>query len=274
MTTIGINPDCPAGIHLLADHLDTALAVGEDLLALVLPPRADLDEADPETAPEAIDQFVRRLRELEAALLMRVLQARRRATEIGRADSSLRGAANLFRAQTAVLVELIEIVDRRAPGGLCGSNDGLSYLRSRGLLAPEAAAPSPYESLAATEDLRIGGVAALGTTLDLVSSLLDLLDARFGLYGVLPDDVLAGSTSGEGEGAADAMAADEASADATSSGDLAPPPDGEPGPAQVPASGVASDLSAASAGSVSNPLTDLAASRSSVALPSEFEQPA
>ena len=58
MTTIGINPDCPAGIHLLADHLDTALAVGEDLLALVLPPRADLDEADPETAPEAIDLYV------------------------------------------------------------------------------------------------------------------------------------------------------------------------------------------------------------------------
>ncbi len=190
MTTIGINPDCPGGIHLLADHLDTALAVGEDLLALVLPPRADLDEADPETAPEAIDQFVRRLRELEAALLMRVLQARRRATEIGRADAALRAAANLFRAQTAALVELIETADRRDYSGGAGQNS-LAYLRSRGLLAPESAAPSPYESLVVTEDVRIGGVAALGLLLDLVSSLLDLLDAHFGLYAVLPDDAAA-----------------------------------------------------------------------------------
>lgn len=213
MTTIGTNPDCPGGIHLLADHLDTALAVGEDLLALVLRPRADLDEADPETAPDAIDQFVHRLGELEAALLMRVLQARRRTGELGRADASLRAAASLFRAQTAVLVELIESVDRLGPRGLGGGNDALAYLRSRGMLAPEAAAPSPYESLVVTEDFRIGGVAALGLLLDLVSSLLDLLDARFGLYAILPDDVAAQDATGDAVSDVSATAMDECASD-------------------------------------------------------------
>lgn len=187
MTTIGTNPDCPGGIQLLADHLDTALAVGEDLLALVLPPRADLDEADPETAPEAIGKFVKRLSELEIALLVRVLQARRRAGEIGRSDAMLKPAASLFQAQTALLVDLIESTDRQQSGGLGGGGDELAYLRSRGLLAPEAAAPSPYESIAVSEDFRIGGIVALGTMLDLVSALLDLLDTRFGLYAVVPD---------------------------------------------------------------------------------------
>ncbi len=180
---IGIHPDCPPSVALLADHLDAALAAGEDLLLASLPPRADLDEIDRETAPAAIDAFVKRLLQLEASLLLRVLQARRLATEIGRADPALKAAGALFRAQTDTLHELILRAGRTPEGGLVRAGDSHAYFRSRGLIAPEAAAPSPFESLSVGEGFRVGGIVVLSQILDLVSSVLDLLDARFGLYG-------------------------------------------------------------------------------------------
>jgi len=182
---IGINPDCPPGIALLADHLDASLAAGEDLLASSLAARADLDEVDPQAAPEALEAFVQRLFQLEASLVLRLLQARRLTAEIARADSEMRSAAALFRAQTDVLHEMISGSDRDADGKLTRAGDSHAYIRSRGLIAPEAAAPSPFETLTVDESFRVGGVMELGQVLDFVSSTLDLLDARFGLF--MPD---------------------------------------------------------------------------------------
>ncbi|MEZ5816220.1 MAG: hypothetical protein R3D44_03980 [Hyphomicrobiaceae bacterium] len=179
---IGINPDCPPGVALLADHLDSVLAVGEDLLGSSLPARADLDEADADAAPEALDAFVRRLLQLEASLVLRLLQARRLASEIGRADTTLKAAGALLRAQTDTLHDLIAGAGRTPDGMLVRAGDSHAYIRSRGLIAPEAAAPSPFESLSIGEDFRIGGVVQLGQILDMVSTMLDLIDARFGLY--------------------------------------------------------------------------------------------
>lgn len=201
---IGIHPDCPPSVALLADHLDAALAAGEDLLQASLPPRADLDEIDSDTAPAALDAFVRRLLQLEASLLLRVLQARRLAVEIGRADPALKAAGALFRAQTDTLHELILRAGRTPEGSLVRAGDSHAYFRSRGLIAPEAAAPSPFESLSVGEGFRVGGIVVLSQILDLVSSVLDLLDARFGLYGpeMAREDAQASSAA---SGAADSV---------------------------------------------------------------------
>ena len=177
---IGLHPDCPPGVSLLADHLDCALATGEDLLAATLAARSDLDDTDPEGAPEAFDRFVGHLARLEASFLLRVLQVRRHLGLIARADATLKSAVTLFKAQTGILNDLIQVGD--TDGGLSPRGDAHAYLRSRGLLPAEAAAPSPFECICVTETFRIGGVAPLGLMLDLVSSLLDLLDARYGLY--------------------------------------------------------------------------------------------
>jgi len=202
---IGIHPDCPPSVALLADHLDAALAAGEDLLMASLPPRADLDEIDSESAPEALDAFVRRLLQLEASLLLRVLQARRLAVEIGRADPALKAAGALFRAQTDTLHELILRAGRTPEGALVRAGDSHAYLRSRGMIAPEAAAPSPFESLSVGEGFRVGGIVVLSQILDLVSSVLDLLDARFGLYGpeVAAEDGPSGAAAGESSSPSD-----------------------------------------------------------------------
>ena len=185
---IGLHPDCPSDISLLADHLDAALAVGEEMLAASLQPRSDLDELDPEAAPYAIDDFVRRLMQLEAALLLRILRARRLGTAIGRADAALKSAGDLFRAQTGMLHDLFAAAGEGMHAGVARAGDSHAYLRSRGMIAPEAAAPSPFEGLFVSESFRVGGVAALGELLDLVSALLDLLDARYGLYSPEADD--------------------------------------------------------------------------------------
>jgi hypothetical protein len=120
--------------------------------------------------------------QLEASFLLRVLRARRLATAIGRADAALKTAGDLFRAQTELLQELVQSAGESAEGQLIRAGDSHAYLRSRGLIAPEAAAPSPFESVTVSEAFRIGGVAQVGQMLDLVSALLDLLDARYGLY--------------------------------------------------------------------------------------------
>ncbi|MGE0515872.1 MAG: hypothetical protein AB7O71_18140 [Hyphomicrobiaceae bacterium] len=180
---IGINPDCPPGVALLADHLDAALAAGEDLVATSLPARADLDEVDPQSAPEALDAFVQRLLQLEASLVLRLLQARRLAIEVGRGDPAMKSVASLFRVQTDALHDLI--ATRDADGVLARAGDCHAYIRSRGLIAPEAAAPSPFETLAVDDSFRVGGVIRLSQILDFVATTLDLLDARFGLY--MPD---------------------------------------------------------------------------------------
>lgn len=196
---MSLHPDCPPDASLLADHLDAALAIGEELLASTLPARSDLDEQDPDQAPVAIEMFVGRLMQLEAAFVLRVLRARRLVTEIGRTDPALKAAIGLFRAQTDLLQELIVKSAAEADGQLARAGDSHAYLRSRGLIAPEAAAPSPFESIAVGEGFRIGGIAAVGHVLDFVASLLDLLDARYGLY----------SPDAEDEETADHGAADQ-----------------------------------------------------------------
>lgn len=194
---IGINPDCPPGVALLADHLDASLAAGEDLLASSLAARADLDEVDPQSAPEALDAFVQRLLQLESSLVLRLLQARRLSVEIARADPTMKSVASLFRAQTDTLHDMIAGAGRTPDGALTRAGDSHAYIRSRGLIAPEAAAPSPFETLSVDESFRVGGVAPLSQILDFASSTLDLLDARFGLYMPdLPDEPSAGAGTG------------------------------------------------------------------------------
>lgn len=215
---LSLHPDCPADVSLLADHLDTALAIGEELLALALPARSDLDERDPEQAPAAFDDFVHRLMQLEAAFLLRVLRARRLIGEIGRGEAALRASSSLFRAQTDLLQELILKAADRPEGQLTRVGDSHAYLRSRGLIAPEAAAPSPFESIAVGEGFRIGGIAEIGHVLNLVSALLDLLDAHYGLYS--PDVEVEGAADGDPSRAIVDRPSDGVASQASDSGGL------------------------------------------------------
>jgi hypothetical protein len=175
----------PACIYLLGDHLDAALAAGEDLAATTLhltPPSASGGFTEIETRQEELATFLNRLRALEAALVARVLHARRRAEEIPRPDAHLKPLVSLFLAGTTALVDAVE--EFGDPSGLAfnAGSDGFYFLRNRSLIRPEDADLPLAGVLSADEDYLIVGRIRLGSLMDLVSMFLEALDIRFNLY--------------------------------------------------------------------------------------------
>ncbi|MFM9941863.1 MAG: hypothetical protein ACKVP7_20460 [Hyphomicrobiaceae bacterium] len=170
----------PDGVHLLADHLDAALAAGEDLMAAHLKPAADTAEGE---APEdLLAAFVGEVRQYEAALLLRLLQARRRAETIKTADAGVRSVLRLVAANTTALLELVQLYGDGAASAAAGHEDLQQFLRRRGLIADDAPGVGVFETLRIGDDYRVGGVIPLGGLLDMAAAALDLLDRQFELY--------------------------------------------------------------------------------------------
>lgn len=171
----------PAGIYALADHLDGALAAGEDLLGVRLQPVADLA---PEVAPEtALADAIQQLRRLEAALLLHLLQARRRAAEIVNADGEMKAVLRLVGVTTESLLGLVETFAPEKMSGLSPLGDVQDFLRQRGIIAPDAAGLGAFKGIEIDDRYRVGGMIELGPLLDMAASALDLLETRYDLYG-------------------------------------------------------------------------------------------
>lgn len=170
----------PIGIHLLADHLDATLAAGEDLLSLRLEPAAD---APPGVAPEErLAKFVADVRQHEAALLLRLLQARRRAESVVTTDFALKTVLKLIATGTASLADLAQRFGHNGRDGVGSGEDVQHVLRQRGLIADDAGSVSPFEVLRVDDAFRVGGVLPLGGLLDMAASALDLIDRQYNLY--------------------------------------------------------------------------------------------
>lgn len=174
-----------AGICLLADHLDAALAAGEDLLACSLTvgaPHSGMGPDDIRAEQAELRGFIDRVRALEMALVSRILQARRRAGDLPKLDDAHTMMLNLLIGGTAELSEAVrEASDRVEQQFLTGSGH-LAYLRSRGFIEPEAACLGPLAELQVTDAFLVYGRLPLGGLLDLVSAFLDKLDLVFDLY--------------------------------------------------------------------------------------------
>ena len=168
-------------LYLLADHLDAALAAGEDLLASHLPAIADLDTAENST-DDSLAQFVARLERLEASFMGRILHARRRLDELPENDAELKPVSNLFFSSTGLLLELVSRSKRQSENQFDVGGDRLPFLRDRGLLARDAAGLPHYAPVIVTDAYRVGGLLELGPLMDMVAGLLDLLDQRYDLY--------------------------------------------------------------------------------------------
>lgn len=183
-------------LYLLADHLDAALAAGEDLLATRLPPLAELDQIEDATERE-LARFVSRLVRLEASLVGRVLQARRRLAELPRVETDVRQLARLFVAGTACLEDMIPDLGNPMGTRFDSGLDRLPFLRDRGLLAADAACLALYDPLEVGNSYRLYGKIEVGPVLDLVSRLLDVLDDHHDLYA--EQDVVSQTGFNEGE---------------------------------------------------------------------------
>lgn len=172
---------------MLADHLDASLAAGEDLVTRGQDWRA-LAENPGEAEVFLINQrrIAEDVRGLELILIARILKARDHARALSTADERFRLIADLFVAGTNVLLDAVEE---------CGDARGedfdtgeviTAYVRSRGLIAPDAASIASALDLTIDDNFLVAKRIALGPLLDMASSFLDALDAQFELFG---DDI-------------------------------------------------------------------------------------
>ena len=194
-------------LYLLGDHLDAALAMGEDLLT----ERVALADATQHlTMARLVRQnreladFLATVRTLELSLTARLLQARKRAEEMKRHESRLKPQISLFVAGTDALVQAAEALGDTMSHDFDTGDTASAFMRSRGLIARDAAGLERLSQLCVGEDYLVAGRIHLGTLLDLVATFLDTLDLLFDLYdepraGALPPetkDAAAAETGG------------------------------------------------------------------------------
>lgn len=174
----------PAPVYLLAEHLDSVLAAGEDLAKA----RIIWDMSGRDGVADALQHRVdvrseiETIRTLENVIIARVLTSRQRVLEVMRSDKLFEALGKLYVAGTAVLVDVAEE---------CGdctnldfdTADGIpAYLRSRGLVAEDAPAPSDGDTLEVTEKFLIAKRIAIGPLMDLAATFLDSLETHYDLF--------------------------------------------------------------------------------------------
>jgi hypothetical protein len=175
-------PERNPSLYLLRDNLEAALALGEDLLSaeLTLPAHDRPGLRDWIRQTRDLDGFLSSLRTLEYAVTARLLQARKWAEGLRRSDSRLKPLIALFVAGTVPLVDAAaELGDTDARDFDC-DDAALTFLRRRGMLAPDAAGLELVSRFAVGEDYQVAGRIGLGPLLDLVASFLDTLDTLYG----------------------------------------------------------------------------------------------
>jgi len=175
-------PERNPSLYLLRDNLEATLALGEDLLSaeLTLPAQDRPGLRDWIRQTRDLDGFLGSLRTLEYAMTARLLQARKWAEDLRRSDARLKPLIALFAAGTVPLVDAAaELGDTDARDFDC-DDAALTFLRRRGMLAPDAAGLELVSRFAVGEDYQVAGRIGLGPLLDLAATFLDTLDTLYG----------------------------------------------------------------------------------------------
>ncbi|WP_290990787.1 hypothetical protein [Hyphomicrobium sp.] len=169
---------------MLADHLDAALAAGEDLMA-----RGGDWRALAETPSDPGDFIVRQravaeeVRSLELMLVARVLKARTHASSLAECDDRFRTIAKLFVSGTAILLDAVEESGDARSTDFDTADDIVAYVRSRGLIAPDAPTVRVASDLTIDDNFLVAKRIALGPLLDMAAAFLDALDVQYDLFG-------------------------------------------------------------------------------------------
>jgi hypothetical protein len=186
----------PASAFMLADHLDAALAAGEDILAAgdragdPLTARFGAEHGAPYETSAALRTSVELIRALELALITRVLKAREWSVTLSAQDQRFRMIGSLFLSGTLPLVDaLAEFADATEADFETG--DGITaYFRNRGTISAEAAGLNVIPGPLVTPTFKIAGRIEVGALLDLVAAYLDAMEVHCTLFGT--GDALAG----------------------------------------------------------------------------------
>lgn len=169
---------------MLADHLDAALAAGEDLMA-----RGGDWRALTETPADPSDFILRQravaeeVRSFELMLVARILKARSHASSLAECDDRFRAIAKLFVSGTAILLDAVEESGDARASDFDTADDIVAYVRSRGLIAPDAPAMRVASDLTIDDNFLVAKRIALGPLLDMAAAFLDALDVQYDLFG-------------------------------------------------------------------------------------------
>lgn len=174
----------PPSVYLLAENLDAALAAGEDLTDVNYAWTGSLPREAEDIAKIRSGQreTVERIRLLELALLSRTLKARDWAVDLGSSQHSFSHVAGLYVAVTADLAEAAGELGNASASDFETGKDQTAYLRSRGLIAEDAAALDDLTPIRVDDTFRVAGRVTLGALLNLVSTFLDALEIEFELF--------------------------------------------------------------------------------------------
>jgi hypothetical protein len=180
----------PASVYLLAEHLDAALAAGEDLTSVLYvwsgPPPCD--DAELIEFRSRRREAIEIIRTFELAMLARLLMGREWAVTVATEDERFQPVARLYVAGTATLVDAVAECADLSNEDFDTGDDLTAYMRSRGLIAEDAAGLPDTAPIAAGEAFLVAKRAPLGVLLDLVASFLDALEAEFDLFPALENE--------------------------------------------------------------------------------------
>lgn len=173
----------PLSVYMLADHLDAALAAGEDIMVRGHQWR-DLAEQTVEPAEFAIRQrkIADEIRALELMLVARILKARTHAVTLSEYDDRFRMLGRLFASGTAILLDAVEESGDAREIDFDTGDEIIAYVRSRGLIAPDAAAILKSSDLTIDDSFLVAARMALGPLLDMAAAFLDALDVQYDLF--------------------------------------------------------------------------------------------
>lgn len=187
-------PRAPLAVYMLADHLDGALAAGEDLIARGLDWRALADAAGDEISSAAtttdnpalfVSQqraIAEQVRSFELMLIARVLKAREHARSLADIDPRFAPIANLFASGTSILLDAVQDCGD-ARGIDFDTGDSLTaYVRGRGMIAPGASGVTASVQLTIDDNFLVAQRVTLGPLLDMAAAFLDALDSQYDLF--------------------------------------------------------------------------------------------
>lgn len=218
----GAPSPAPAVVFLLADHLDAVLAMGEDMGATPIV----WDMADRKAGDDVVQTrhevraSIESIRALELAIVARVLTARRRAAELARRDTRFGPLAEMFVAATAVLADAAEECGDTTAQDFDTADGIIAYLRSRGLVAVDAPAPSEGGAISVSDEFLIARRIALGPLMDLVARFLDTMETHYTLFEADEDERPDALVETAAAGAVAASEADEAVSDGDARAEL------------------------------------------------------
>jgi hypothetical protein len=174
-----------SNIYLLTDHLDAALALGEDMCqqrVLLYPITPGTGEVALLRQQGELATFVSTVYAMELGVVMRLLQARKRIAELRAMETRFKPFFSGFIGGTALLVDAVEGFSTASSDAYRLGASPLAFMISRGLVPEETTRLPDNTEIVVGADYRVAGGIPLGALMDMLAGFLDGLEIAFELY--------------------------------------------------------------------------------------------